>query len=625
MLSLSSKYNVQKFIFASSADIYGSNVRIPMQEDNEVNPESPNSMSKFLGEFYCKKWSELYGLHVIIFRLSNVYGPRQLAGGQGGVIAAFLDKALKDKDLIICGDGNQTRDFIYVEDAADAVYRATYSYVEGVVNLSSNTESSINAVLEKLKAKIHISNVVYSDKRINEIEKSCLDNTRVKRALDWVPMYSLEEGLEKTIKWYSTQTDNPEDEIAAASEPYKRSAFVKFLPYIENLLGFFIVLTLYNLMQSNSHYGTFDLRIVYIILMGIMWGTKQSTIAVVLSGMLYFGDSLRMGKDFVSLLYDPSTLLQISIYILIGVSIGYTVDKKNREAEFHKMKLENLDEKYSFVNDLYHETRAIKDELQRQITGSRDSFGKVYNIIRELDSLQSKDVFNASVGVLENIMQSNQIAIYIISRNSFFLRLIAKSKKVDNDIQKSIRIEDNPEIMTLIESKEIFVNKDLNPQLPMLMAAVVNNDKVVAVVAIQKVKFENMTLYYQNLFKIVIGLISASINKAYRYEEATYNETHISGTPILTLDSFGELLQRSREAKDKHDFEYSLLAVEKLDVENETEVYSITGMLREVDSIGMGPDNRVWILLSNTSKSDAFIVVSRLEKTGVNVSIINEE
>jgi hypothetical protein len=359
--------------------------------------------------------------------------------------------------------------------------------------------------------------------------------------------------------------------------------------------------------------------------MGIMWGTKQSTIAVVLSGILYFEDSIRMGKDFVSLLYDPGSLLQISIYILLGVSTGYSVDRKNREIEFSLMKLEDLEGKYSFVNDLYNETRAIKDELHKQITGSRDSFGKVYNIIRELDSLQSKDVFNASIGVLENIMQSNEIAIYIISKNTFFLRLMAKSKKMDNDIAKSIRIEDSPEIKTLIESKKIFVNKNLNPKLPILMAPVIDNDKVVAIVAIQKVQFENMTMYYQNLFKVVVGLISASINKAYRYEEATYNETHINGTPILTSDCFGKLLKGSKEAKDNHHFEYCLLAVENLDVNNEAEVYSITGMLREVDSIGMGPDNRVWILLSNTSASDASIVVNRLEKMGVNVSIVNEE
>lgn len=624
MLNLSSKYNVKKFIFASSAVLYGNNLNLPLQEDYESNPESPDGMSKFLAEFFCRKWSELYGLQVIVFRLSNVYGPRQSAEGQGGVIATFIGKALNDRDLIVYGDGNQTRDFIYVEDVADAVHRATYCHVEGIVNLSSNTESSINVVLEKIREKLLVSNVVYSDKRIHDIERSRLDNTRVKRSLDWVPMYSLEEGLEKTIKWYLTN-NNFENEIAAASEPYKETVFAKFLPYIENLLGFFIVLTLHNLMQSNTRYGTFDLMIVYIIMMGIMWGNKQSAIAVVLSGMFYFRESMKMGMDLVSLLYDPSTLLQISIYILVGVSIGYTVDRKNREIEFNNMKLEDMEEKYSFVNDLYNETRAIKDELHKQIAGSRDSFGQVYNIIRELDSLQSKDVFNASIGVLENIMQSNQIAIYIISKNSFFLRLIAKSKKMDNDVAKSIRIEDNPEIKIMIESKVIFVNKNINPKLPILMAPVVDNDKVVAIVAIQKIKFENMTLYYQNLFKVVISLISASINKAYRYEEATYDETHIHGTPILTSDSFGNLLQKSREAKDNHLFEYSLLAVESLDVKNEAAVYSITGMLREVDSIGIGPDNRVWILLSNTSESDASIVVNRLENIGVNVSIINEE
>ncbi|MFD0697835.1 NAD-dependent epimerase/dehydratase family protein [Paenibacillus sp. GCM10027628] len=209
MLSLSAKYGVKKFIFASSAAVYGMNESIPLQEEAICNPLSPYGMNKWLGEYYCKKFFELYGLDTLCFRFSNVYGPRQGRTGEGGVISIYLERMFNNQDLIIYGDGHQTRDFIYVEDVADAIYRGVKAEYKNVLNLSTNTEKSVNELLEIFKELHPIKGVVHRDVRIGDIYRSSLDNTKIKRELDWVPMYSLKEGLTKTYNWFAALKQNP--------------------------------------------------------------------------------------------------------------------------------------------------------------------------------------------------------------------------------------------------------------------------------------------------------------------------------------------------------------------------------------------------------------------------------
>lgn len=154
------------------------------------------------GEFYCKKWNELYKLDTLCLRFSNVYGPRQGTKGEGGVISIFMKLVLEGQTLTVYGDGNQTRDFIFVEDVTDAIYRCLQSDLTGIVNLSTKSEGSINELLSILGSLYPIKEIVYDEPRKGDIYRSCMDNTRIKQELDWVPMFTLEEGIRKTFAWF---------------------------------------------------------------------------------------------------------------------------------------------------------------------------------------------------------------------------------------------------------------------------------------------------------------------------------------------------------------------------------------------------------------------------------------
>lgn len=200
MLNLSKKYGVSKLIFASSAAVYGDHNALPLREDVVCSPINPYGINKLLGEYYCMQWSRLYDLDTLIFRFSNVYGPRQNEVGESGVITTFIQKALNQKQITVYGDGTQTRDFIFVDDLTEAIFRGCQSGLSGTYNLSTNTETSVNQIIELLKSKMSIQNIHNSDWRAGDIRRSRLDNSKLVQKLNWTPTYPIEKGLRLTFQ-----------------------------------------------------------------------------------------------------------------------------------------------------------------------------------------------------------------------------------------------------------------------------------------------------------------------------------------------------------------------------------------------------------------------------------------
>ncbi|WP_180954404.1 NAD-dependent epimerase/dehydratase family protein [Bacillus sp. V5-8f] len=199
MLQLANRLKVKKFILASSAAVYGDNPACPLKETEALAPTSPYGLSKMTGEHYVDLLCRQYGIEATILRYANVFGPKQSKDGEGGVIKIFIDKLLENQTLQIFGDGGQTRDFIYVEDIANA-HLAAIKGPSGVYNVSTNTETSVNELVEVL-TKLSKGSIPkeYAEPRQGDIYRSCLDNSRITNSLGWSPQYSFDEGLQKTF------------------------------------------------------------------------------------------------------------------------------------------------------------------------------------------------------------------------------------------------------------------------------------------------------------------------------------------------------------------------------------------------------------------------------------------
>lgn len=527
ILQLSAQYGIKKLIFSSSAAVYGNNQNIPLLEDDEVDPLSPYGMSKLTGELYCKKWKNLYGLDTTCFRFSNVYGPRQGTNGEGGVISIFLENLVDGKEFVVFGDGNQTRDFIFVKDVAEAIYRAFHSEITGVYNLSTNTQSSVNDILKVLDGYLPIQEMRYCEPREGDIKHSCLDNSKMKNILQWSPTYTLEEGLKKTYAWYiddyktryksKVKEDKKPSQSLARKQQKSTGKQSSILAYLENLLFFALISFLTIMLQSSTNQYVIDFKLIYIVIISSVHGLKQAVLSSILSCALYIYIYLEQGRSINSIVEGTNDLLILSLYMLIGIVVGYMIDSKNMEIKAKNMVLLSEEEKYAFLNKQFEEIVMIKEELYEQVISTQDSYGKVYSMLMQLEGLDPKAVFSGGITILEDIMKSNKVSIYILSDLKSAAVLSAKSEKMDLILPGVLKVRDRVDIQEVIETKEVFVNRELLPNLPIMSAPIIVNGDVTAVASVYHVEFENITLYRQNLFAIVVKLISYSLQYAYRY------------------------------------------------------------------------------------------------------------
>lgn len=193
VLELSKKYGVKKIIAASTAAVYGVPEYLPVDEAHNTNCLSFYGLSKLTME----KYIQLFGINYIIFRFANVYGPRQSAHGEAGVVAIFSDKMRNNQEIMIDGDGEQTRDFVYVSDVAKICVSAIQSEVNNeIINVSTNESTSINKLFELMGIKYNYNKKShYGEERLGDIKHSVLDNKKCKKLFGIVPETSVDIGL----------------------------------------------------------------------------------------------------------------------------------------------------------------------------------------------------------------------------------------------------------------------------------------------------------------------------------------------------------------------------------------------------------------------------------------------
>lgn len=195
---------VKKVIFASSGGaVYGEQETFPAPESHPTQPASPYGVSKRTGELYLSYYHQAYGLPYIALRYANVYGPRQSAHGEAGVVAIFLSMLLTGKTPVINGDGKQSRDYVYVGDVVAANVAALESNFVGPVNIGTGVETDVVAIYNHLRNAIGSGlEAQHGPAKPGEQRRSCVDNRRATEVLGWRPEVALADGLKRTAAYY---------------------------------------------------------------------------------------------------------------------------------------------------------------------------------------------------------------------------------------------------------------------------------------------------------------------------------------------------------------------------------------------------------------------------------------
>lgn len=206
---------VKRVVYAGSSSVYGDSLVMPKREDMPPDPISPYAVAKLAGENYMKSFYRCYGLETVSLRYFNIFGPRQDSNSPySGVLAKFITQMLNDDEPAIHGDGEQSRDFTYVENAVTAnllACKAPAAKAAGkVFNVATGKKTSLNEMFQVLKKLTgYDRGVKYGPKREGDVRHSIADIALAETWLEYTPAVSLEEGLRRTVEWYAQKENLP--------------------------------------------------------------------------------------------------------------------------------------------------------------------------------------------------------------------------------------------------------------------------------------------------------------------------------------------------------------------------------------------------------------------------------
>ncbi|HEX5964412.1 MAG TPA: SDR family oxidoreductase [Pyrinomonadaceae bacterium] len=209
LLLAAKEAGVKRVVYAASSSAYGDQPTLPKVEQMAPDPLSPYAVAKLVGEYYCRVFTRVYGLETVSLRYFNVFGPRQDPGSQySGVVSRFISALLNDERPVIYGDGEQSRDFTYIENVVNAnLSAASAPKAAGkVINVANGERITLNELLNELKELTGRADVTaeYLEPRVGDVRHSLADNTMARELLGYESKVGLREGLQRTLDWWKT-------------------------------------------------------------------------------------------------------------------------------------------------------------------------------------------------------------------------------------------------------------------------------------------------------------------------------------------------------------------------------------------------------------------------------------
>ena len=583
-------------------------------ENADVRDTSKSLMSR-ASEELCLYYARTYRLEAKIIRSPYLY-----ASDRNGVTAYFnhLFEQAESGTLSFCEQKNQQTCFLCADDLAELIYRmfddwTAESEIFHVPNVFNFTYGDLADVISAAFPGLSVT--------FGEDRPQCYpaDDHVLRLRYGWSPRYSLKQDLPPILQRWKE---------ARAQEQSGKHPIWDFLrnhskPWIaiEIFITFILEELLRAAVQGNSQLETVDLRLFFVVIVGTMYGLNAGVLAAVLACAGMALSYASKGASFAPLFYDTSNWLAFVVYFVAGAVCGY-VQLRNRE-NLRFMRDENslLRERLAFLRDLYHDVLDDRRMLRGQIIGRRDSFGKMYAMTRELDEVLPRKLYYATIRIMQDTLGGDSFGIYRIDNGGRFAHLMAASPQTESLFSKSALLENYANIVTALDHGGLWVNRNLEQNLPMYAAGVRADGKLAVVIVLAKAQPDQMNLYFQNLFTIMCGLVESAMVRAFDYENVARQTSLVPGTEFLNTQAFLPKVLAANELKRNHMSNHLLLRVEDAWQDDGSR---LMGAIRQTDEAGVLQDGNVYVLMDQVSEHELPIINRRLSQAGLHVTLVSD-
>lgn len=314
----------------------------------------------------------------------------------------------------------------------------------------------------------------------------------------------------------------------------------------ELLTGALIMEWFMKLTNISVQFRMIDFRLVYIVIFGTMYNVRVGLLAALIASVSLVLAYAQQGTGWMNLFYEPTNWLPFVFYAMVGAACGYVRMRDTYMLEVSRGETRSITERYQYITRVNEDILQEKREYKQQIIGTRDSFGKIFQIVQQLNESHPHLLFTKALQVLETVMSSSGVVIISTADRAHYGRLVIASAGLD--IPRSLKMEPYYHRLDTVQDGNVWVNRDLEKDMPDYMYAIRQNNTIRLVIMLKNADYSQLTLYYENLFRVICGLISNAMINAFQYQEAMRLKMCIDpASSVLSDEYFVQELQIAQD------------------------------------------------------------------------------
>lgn len=566
-----------------------------------------------------REYAKLYKTTVKIIRSPYLYSEQY----EKDFLNTVFREISAEQKITFQEDESQRMFFLSMQDLAELMYKIfdNWDEDEEILNIADGFDHCFKDLGDKLTELCPHLKVSYA--RHSIMENMLKDDKIIRYKYGWFPKISILEELPELYEHYQERNN-----IKAGRLDIIKHILSKYKTVVRavEFAAFFILFELLNGIAGNqAQFKMIDLRLLFVVLFGSMYGINYGIAAAAAESLSLIRAFEAEGSSWYVLFYEPSNWIPFIFYFAVGAICGYIRMKNKNNVQFIKEENDLLQEKFLFTREMYQEAIEDKNLYKKQILGSKDSFGKIFDITRKLDVIQPQELYIETIRVLEDVLENKTFGLYTLNRENGYGRLETASAQVQGNYPNSIKLSEYSAAMEELENGNVWANREFLENYPMYMAGIRKNGELVMLICIQQVSREQMSLYFLNLFKILSGLVETSLLRALEYQKAVEYRQYVKGTHILKTEYFEERLKVQHDMREQKLASYVLLKVEYSEMSLQKADEILRSKVRENDVWGISESKELYLMLVQTDKEALPNILARLKQAGLVCRQIDEE
>ena len=616
-----------RFIYLSSQEVYGKSYIDDIPEEEASSAKNFRSMAIAQGEDICQTYKKTQNMDMAVLRIDHFYAVPKKGEKQYNPCYQMTVEALKNQKI----SANKRNQFsmIYLDDVVEYIYRILEAdeLEHMVYNISSNRVISQMDLAEMIR-KYMKEKIETADATVGERFRLVLNGNRYREEFDQKIFVDYETGVKQTVEYMGkhreTYLANQKETTQWSKRIWNNIKIIAKLlvPYIENMICFIPFFMLNNRAVGSQYFDRLDFYLLYVLLFAIVYGQQQAVFSGLLATAGYCFRQMYQQSGFEVLLNYNTYVWMAQIFIL-GMVVGYMRDQLHFIRHEDEEEIGYLNGQIDDIADINDSNVRMKHIFETQIVNHKDSLGKIYSITSKLDRYEPEEVLFYAAQILEQLMDSKDIAIYSVA-NGDYARLFSFTSETAKKMGNSIPYSAMTEMYDELKEDRVFINKNMNPDYPLMANAIYSEDEMQIILMVWGIPWERMNLAEANRLRVIGYLIQNAVVRANHYLDVLREERYLEGTTILEEEAFSHLVTAFTNAKKDGLAECTLieLDVKKGKFRKKSEI--LEKNLRKSDYLGI-MDGRLYALLTNTNEENASYVIHRFREIGCDSTIAGRE